>query len=222
MLGLILYQLYYYPLNASMAPHMILEALQVDYRLIKVDKENQAQKSAEYLALNPAGRIPTLVEGEFVLFESAAICLHLADMHSIGQLIPPIGDATRPLVYQWMMYLTNTLQAELIVYFYPEKHCVDTNTSAEIIHAQQALIEQSLSLLNVQLEKNELSDHEYLLGKNITVCDYFLFMLLIWADEVENPPLSFPHLARYLKRLVKQPAIITVCKKENLCLEDYQ
>jgi glutathione S-transferase len=205
-----------------MAPHMILEALQVDYRLIKVDKENQGQKSKEYLALNPAGRIPTLVKGDLVLFESAAICLHLADMHPSIQLIPTVDDANRPLFYQWIMYLTNTLQAELMVYFYPEKHCVNTNATAGIIQAQQALIEQSLSLLNAQLEKNELSDQEYLLGKNITVCDYFLFMLLIWADEIENPPLSFPHLARYLKRLVKQPAIITVCKKENLSLEDYQ
>jgi len=213
-----LYQLYYYPLNASMAPHLILEALQVDYRLIKVDKENQGQKSAEYLALNPAGRIPTLVKGDFVLFESAAICLHLAEMHPSAQLIPPVGDANRPLVYQWLMYLTNTLQAELMVYFYPEKHCINSNTSDEIIQAQQELIEQSLSLINTQLEKNEQS---YLLGDNISVCDYFLFMLLIWADELKNPPLSFPYLARYLKRLVKEPAIITVCKKENLSLEDY-
>jgi len=202
-----------------MAPHMILEALQVDYRLIKVDKENQGHKSEEYLALNPAGRIPTLVKGELVLFESAAICLHLADMHPSVQLIPPVGDANRALFYQWMMYLTNTLQAELMVYFYPEKHCANAKTSTEIIHAQQGLIEQSLSLLNDQLAKNEQS---YLLGDKITVCDYFLFMLLIWADEVENPPLNFPHLARYLKRMVKQPAIITVCKKENLSLEDYQ
>jgi len=198
---------------------MILEALQVDYRLIKVDKENQGQKSAEYLALNPAGRIPTLVKGDFVLFESAAICLHLADMHPSVQLIPPVGDANRPLVYQWLMYLTNTLQAELMVYFYPEKHCTNAKNSAEIIHAQQGLIEQSLSLLNTQLEKSE---QPYLLGDKITICDYFLFMLLIWADELKNPPLSFPHLACYLKRLVKQPAVITVCKKENLSLADYQ
>ncbi|PKG84145.1 glutathione S-transferase [Colwellia sp. 75C3] len=217
-----MYQLYYYPLNASMAPHMILEALQVDYRLIKVDKENQGQKAAEYLALNPAGRIPTLVKGEFVLFESAAICLHLADMHPSMQLIPSVGDVNRPLFYQWMMYLTNTLQAELMVYFYPEKHCHSADTSTEIINAQQVLIEQSLSLLNDQIEKNEQSGQAYLLGNKITACDYFLFMLLIWADEIENPPLSFPHLTRYLKRLVKQPAIITVCEKEKLSLADYQ
>lgn len=204
-----------------MAPHMVLEALQIDYQLIKVDKENQEQKSTEYLALNPAGRIPTLVKGNLVLFESAAICIHLGEIHPEAQLIPALAD-DRALHNQWMMYLTNTLQAELMVYFYPEKHCHSANASAEVIKAQQRLIEGSLSLLNEQLERNERLNYEYLQGRKISVCDYFLFMLLIWADELENPPLSFPNLARYLKRLVNQPAIISVCKKENLSLADYQ
>lgn len=217
-----MYQLYYYPLNASMAPHMVLEALQVDYRLIKVDRKQQGQKSKEYLALNPAGRIPTLTQGDFVLFESAAICLHLGEMHPESQLIPAIGDHNRALHTQWLMYLTNTLQSDLMVYFYPQKHCQSDNASAEIIKAQQELIEQSLSLLNEQLAKNQLSGQEYLLGDNITVCDYFLFMLLIWADELEKPPLSFPNLARYLQCLAKDSAVINVCKKENLSLADYQ
>ncbi len=116
-----------------------------------------------------------------------------------------------------MMYLTNTLQAELMVLFYPQKHCQSDNAVAEIVKAQQVLIHQSLLLLN-----DQLSNKQYLLGDKITACDYFLFMLFIWADELELPPLSFPHLSCYLKRMVKQPAVITVCKKENLSLADYQ
>lgn len=214
---MLLYNLYYYPLNASMAPHMILEALQVDYHLIKVDRKNQGQKSKDYLALNPAGRIPTLVKNDLVIFESPAICLYLGEMHPESELIPPLGATSRPQLYQWMMYLTNTLQSELMVYFYPEKHCASDEAAKEIITAQAGLIHQALSLLN-----NELADKEYLLGNKISICDYFLFMLLIWADELEQPPLSFNHLTRYLKRLAKVPAIITVCSKENLSLADYQ
>jgi len=104
-----------------------------------------------------------------------------------------------------------------MVYFYPEKHCGSDFALKEIITAQQGLINQALSLLN-----NELSSKDYLLGNKISICDYFLFMLLIWADELEQPPLSFGHLARYLKHLAKLPAIITVCAKENLSLADYQ
>ena len=77
----LLYQLYYYPSNASMAPHLILEELKADFELIKVDRKKNAQKSSEYLALNPAGRIPTLIDNGFAIFESPAICIHLAEAH---------------------------------------------------------------------------------------------------------------------------------------------
>ena len=72
-------QLHYYPGNASMAPHLLLEELGVAYELKLVDRTQQAHKSAEYLLLNPNGLIPVLVDGDLVLYETAAICLHLLD-----------------------------------------------------------------------------------------------------------------------------------------------
>ena len=212
-----MYQLYYYPLNASMAPHFILEALDVEFELVKVDRKSNAQKSKEYLALNPTGRIPTLVKGNKTLFESPAICIFLAESHPQAKLIPPIGDDKRADFYQWMMYLTNTLQAELMVYFYPEKHTTDKATTDAIITAQQTRLADILSILDQQL-----TEQQYLLGEDISVCDYFLFMLAVWADELVKPPLAFTHLNGYLRRMAKLPAIIKVCKKEQLNLSDYQ
>ena len=74
-------QLHYYPSNASMAPHLLLEELGVPYELKLVDRTREAHKSAEYLRLNPNGLIPVLVDGELVLYETAAICLHLSLIH---------------------------------------------------------------------------------------------------------------------------------------------
>jgi hypothetical protein len=65
-----LYQLYYHSLNASMAPHFVLEALKADFELILVDRKSNAQKSDEYLALNPSGRVPTLIDGELVFLKA--------------------------------------------------------------------------------------------------------------------------------------------------------
>lgn len=76
-----MYHLYYYPCNASLAPHFILKHLPVAHELILVERQSKAQKSPEYLALNPAGRIPTLTFDNQVLFESAAICWFLAETH---------------------------------------------------------------------------------------------------------------------------------------------
>lgn len=124
-----MYRLYYHPLNASMTPRFVLEALGVDHELVFVDRKTNSQRSPDYLKLNPTGRIPVLVAGDIVVFESAAICLYL--------------------------------------------------------------------------------------------CDYFLFMLCVWADELSSPPLGFKNLNKYLKTMAARPEIERVCRHENLDLEPY-
>ncbi len=67
-----MYKLFYYPRNASWAPHMLLAEMRLDYELVLVDRKTEAQKNPEYLKLNPTGRIPTLVVDGEAIFESAA------------------------------------------------------------------------------------------------------------------------------------------------------
>jgi glutathione S-transferase len=204
-----------------MAPHFILEALNVDFQLITVDRKSNAQKSDDYLALNPAGRIPTLIDDKFckgfTLFESPAICIHLAETNPSANLIPKAGEPNRSLFFQWMMYLTNTLQAELMIYCYPQKHTTDIKATNGILEAQEARLTDMLELLD-----RELAHKKFLIGDTITACDYFLFMLAIWADEFKRPPLSFNHLGNYLCRLAQRDEIVKVCETEQLNLSDYQ
>ena len=68
-----MYQLYYYPGNANLAPHMVLEEIGAPYELILLDRAKNAHKAPEYLKLNPHGRIPTLIDGGLVLYETAAM-----------------------------------------------------------------------------------------------------------------------------------------------------
>jgi glutathione S-transferase len=79
-------QLHYVPSAASMAPHIVLEELGLAFELVKVDKEGGELNSVAYRKLNPNGLIPVLVDGDLVLFETAAICLHLADSHPEARL----------------------------------------------------------------------------------------------------------------------------------------
>jgi len=67
--------LYYFPGNASLLPHMMLREIGAPFEMRLVDRSQNAQKSAEYLKLNPNGRIPVLIDGDLVLFETAAIAL---------------------------------------------------------------------------------------------------------------------------------------------------
>src|SRR5262245_12992895 len=96
--------LHYAPGNASMAPHMLLEELGAPFELKLVDRANMAHKSPAYLAMNPNGLIPVLEQGDgLVLYETAAILLHLADTHAGAGLAPPLGTPERAHFYKWLM-----------------------------------------------------------------------------------------------------------------------
>ena len=69
----------------------------------------------EYLKLNPAGRIPTLVHGDLVLFESPAICVYICELDAASQFIPPLGHPNRPLFFQWLAYLVCLLLVEALL-----------------------------------------------------------------------------------------------------------
>lgn len=159
-----MYKLFYYPRNASWAPHLLLEEMGVNYELVLVDRKSNAQKSKEYLALNPTGRIPTLVDDDLVIFESAAICLYLCDENPQTNLIPKVGDPLRAKLFQWLFYLNTTVQSELMVYFYPSKHTTALDTTGSIIEAQEARITEMIELLD-----RELEGKEFLISDSISV-----------------------------------------------------
>ncbi|MDQ2076265.1 glutathione S-transferase family protein [Marinimicrobium sp. ABcell2] len=211
-----MYKLFYFPRNASWAPHMVLHHMKVEYELVLVDRKTNEQKSESYLKLNPTGRIPTLVDGDLSLFESAAICLHLCDQNPHANLIPAIGNPDRPKFHQWLAYLTTTLQPELMIYFYPAKHTTDTAGELAIVAAQESRVAEMYSFLDEALE-----GREFLIGSNVSVCDYFLFMLAHWGSGFSRPPLSYPNLGAYLRRLAKRETVKAVCAVEGTDLGAY-
>ena len=154
-----------------------------------------------------------------MLFESAAISLYLISTYAKGTSrakLVPLDIAQRAKFDQWLMYLCNTLQSELMVYLYPERYADNRELEKIICDSAEFRINEMLELLNRQL-----ANSNYLLGQELSICDYFLFMLSVWADELSKPPLSYDHLGPYLKRLARYPEIQTVCINEHLNLEPY-
>jgi glutathione S-transferase len=209
------YKLFYYPRNASWAPHLVLAEMGVAFELILVDRKSNQQKSPEYLTVNPTGRIPTLIDQDLVIFESAAICLYLCDKHPESGLIPNVTNPLRATFYQWLFYLNSTIQPELMVYFYPQKHTVGEHTK-DILQAQELRVTEMFALVDKALEGKD-----FLVGDSITVCDYFLFMLSHWASGFSQPPLAFKNLARYLRKLAKRETVMSVCEWEGTDLGMY-
>ena len=206
-------QLHYFPGNASMAPHMLLEELGVTYALKLVDRSVQAHKSPAYLKLNPNGLIPVLVDGNLVLYETAAICLHLADTHPAANLAPPLGSIERAHFYKWLVWLTNTLQAALILYFYPERWADDAAGAAQVkAHAEQK-IAGMLDQVDAQLASHGQS---WLLGAAYSAVDPYALMLGRWTRGFARPARSLPHLGPYLQRMLQRAAVQRVFEQEGL------
>src|SRR5437762_5964592 len=102
-------RLYWRPGTAAMAPHAALAEAGVPYELVRIERD-EAQSSPEYRALNPLGVVPTLVDGETVMTESAAILLHLADRFPEARLAP----SDRARFYRWLVFMTNTVQTAML------------------------------------------------------------------------------------------------------------
>jgi glutathione S-transferase len=211
-----MYQLYYFPGNANLVPHMVLEEIGAPYQLVPVDRANNAQKSPEYLKLNPTGRIPVLIDGDLVLFETAAICLHLVDRHPDAGLAPALGTNERGEFYKWLFYLTNTLQAELITYFYPGRMTDDEAAAAQVKEHAEARISAEGGMLDILEGKLAQSGGPWLLGAHYTAVDPYLMVMARWTRGMANPARNRKHLGRFLDAIAARPAVQRAFEQEGL------
>ena len=208
--------LHYYPSTAAMVPHIVLEEIGVPYQRVLVDRLQNAHKAPAYLQLNPNGLIPVLVDGELVLYETAAICLYLIDMHPEAGLAPPLGTAARAHFYKWLMWLTNTLQATLITYFYPERLVAPGNSAgaAEVKAQAEARIGGLLDQLDAELARH---GGPWFAGEQYSALDAYVCTLCRWTRNFQSPAArTRPHLGPYLQRMLARPAVLRVLAAEEL------
>ncbi len=209
-------QLHYDPGTAAMVPHILLEELGIGYQRVRVDRTQNAHKAADYLQLNPNGLIPVLTDGDLVLYETAAICLHLCDTHLDAALAPVPGTAERAHFYKWLIWLTNTLQTALIAYFYPERWVLPGNAAAAAEVKAQA--ELKVAGLLDQLDA-ELARHggPWFAGPRYSALDAYVLTLCRWTRNFKSPAArTRPQLGPYLQRVLARPAVQRVMAAEQL------
>lgn len=208
--------LHYHPGNASLAPHILLRELGVPFELAHVDRARDAHKSPAYLKLNPNGLIPVLVDGDLVLYEAAAICLHLADTHPAAGLVPALGSAERAHCYKWLTWMSNTLQATLMAYFYPERW-VDAGNDTAVAQVRAHAMAKVHGLLQQLDDQFAAHGGPWLLGARYSAADPYAFMLCRWTRGfASRPARESPHLAPYLQRMAARPAVQQAIAAEAL------
>jgi glutathione S-transferase len=151
-----------------------------------------------------------------VLYEAAAICLHLVDAFPAAALAPAIGSGERAQFYKWLVWLTNSVQATLIHYFYPERLVAAENAAgaAQVqAHAQAKVADYLLQI------DHELARHggPWLLGTHYSAVDAYALMLCRWTRGFSSTPArDYVHIGPYLQRVLARPAVQRTVLNEQL------
>ena len=208
-------ELHCMPGGASMTPHLLLVELGLPHTLRPVDRATQAHKAPAYLQLNPNGLVPTLVDGELVLFETLAIVLHLCDAHPAAGLAPPLGTDGRAEFYKWGVWLSASLQSQMPMYFYSERYVAPGHAAAaaEVKAAADARIAALMDQIEAQFARH---GGPWLLGERFSALDFYAFMLCRWTRGMQRPARTLPHIGAFLQRMLARPTVQRVLEVEGL------
>ena len=203
--------LYGSPSTASLVVHWLLIELGVEHELRMLDFDRREQKSPEYLALNPQGRVPTLVIDGQPLTEAAAIVMHLADLHPDAGLAPAPGTPRRGDYYRWICFCANRLQPAYRDWFYPSEPAGEAN-----VEAAQAQARAELEAAWQQVADHLAAHGPYLLGTHRTAADFLLTMLMRWSRNMPRPSDDWPALQAHARRMKALPSFAETYRREGI------
>lgn len=203
--------LYFSPGSASLCVHWLLLDIGRPHELRRVDLGAGEQRSADYLALNPAGVVPTLVLDGEVFNESSAMLLMLAERYPDAGMLPPPGTSARNASYQWMLLMANGLQPAFRAWFYPHEPA-----GAEAEEAAKAAARVRIEAFFDRADAHLAARGPYLLGDRISAPDFFLAMLCRWSRNLPKPATAWPALRDFVDRMRARPSFRALCEREAL------
>jgi glutathione S-transferase len=203
--------LYYSPSTASLVVHWLLIELDVPHALHALDFDAGDQKSPQYLAINPQGRVPTLVLDGQVLTESAAIAMHLADLYPQANLAPALGTPERAAYYRWMLFCAYTLMPAYRGWFYPDEPAGAAQIDA-VMESSRITLERAWQ----QVAEHLQAHGPYLVGTQLTAADFVLTMLMRWSRNMPRPTDRWPVLKAYADRMKARPAFQETYRREGI------
>jgi glutathione S-transferase len=182
-------KLYYNPRSRAAIAKWMLDECDADYEIVYIDFEKSEHKAPEFLEINPAGKLPALVDGDSRIFETAAICLYLGDRFPQANLAPKIGAPERGRYLSLMVYSTSQLEpamGDLLMgsETLPQRGWTDFETVEDVI-------------------EGELSDGAYLFGDWFTAADVMIGSMFIWKRMWGAPP-GRSKLEAYVDRLLER------------------
>jgi glutathione S-transferase len=191
-------KLYEFPPTRSIRVRWTLQELGVPFEAVTVNMMAGEHKAPAFLKVNPAGKLPALIDGDLMLTESVAICLYLAEKYPDKGLMPrELGR--RAELYRWLMFAATELEQPLWriarnLNVYPE----DKRVPADIANARDDFASMAAVL------EEHLQSRQFLVGNTVTVADFIMAYTLDWANEMQMID-GFANLKNYLTKMYARP-----------------
>lgn len=209
-------KLYEFGPTRAIRARWTLQELGVDFEPIRVNLLAGEHRRPEFLKINPAGKLPVLVDGDFVLTESVAIVLYLAEKYPEKGLLPA-GIEARAQVNRWLLFAATELEQPLWrisrhTSLYPEEDRLPKDVS---------LAGRDFKEMAAVLEKH-MQGRQFVAGDRVTVADFVTAYTLDWGNEAKLLG-DFPQLVAYMEQMYARPhappriaqAFAAISAKEN-------
>jgi len=187
-------KLFHNPQSRAVMIHWLLEELGVAYELVPVDYQDGSMRTPEFLAVNPMGKIPAILDGDTPLSETVAIAIYLADKYkAVNDLAPAIDDPIRAEYLKWLVYQAAAIEPAML----------QAGMKFETLRQQASWGNMELVL---EVLETRLADADpYLFGDRFTAADVIVGGALSFAINFKLFPAS-PAMTAYVGRLAQRPA----------------
>jgi glutathione S-transferase len=193
-------KLYHSPQSRSVRARWMLEELGVPYDLVTLDISAGGTKTPEHMARHPHGAVPVLTDGNMNIFESAAICLYLADKYPDKKMAPPVGSPDRGPYYQWVVYTMATLEPPLVDIFFHSVQLPEAQRDPKRVAEARERFKEVAKALTKALEGKQ-----WLVGDHFTAADLMVGSTLGWGAFMGLLE-GQPALQAYVQRCNERPA----------------
>jgi glutathione S-transferase len=197
------FTLYGRPGSGSVAVQVALEEIGAPYERVWIGRE--PADVARFKDVNPTGKVPALeLPDGTVMFESAAILLHLANLYPAAKLAPQPGTTRHAAFLQWMSFLSANVYEAVLRVYYSWRYTSRGEADAAVVREQgMADFLAHLSLIARNLDP-------YVLGAEYSIADVYLYMLASWHPEKDEPQARLPPIKAHTALMLARPAVAKV------------
>lgn len=198
-------KLFYSPQTCALASHIALEEAGAGYQAARVDFASQEQRQADYLKINPKGRVPALVTDRGVLTETPAILLYIAQTHPAAGLAPLDDAFELGRIQAFNSYLCATVHVAHAHRIRGYRWADDPATFADMARKVPQNVRDCFALIEA-----EMFTGPWVMGESYSISDPYLYTLATWLEGDGVDPAQFPRIMDHRNRMSQRPAVARV------------